>query len=119
MDAFFTLVMAVGGAADDGINPWGMLGCAVAYAGAIFAAVDGLGDHLLHRGQRRDAEALHGLRLKTGSKIAAAGITVVTAAIVLILDSNWIAVIVLTLLFFAVVLWVFYVYRETARAARR
>jgi hypothetical protein len=117
MDAFFTLVRAVGGDGD-GINLWGMLGCAVAYAGAVFAAVDGIGDHLLHRKERTDPDAIHALRLKSGSKIAAAAITVVTAGVVLMLDANWIAFALLTIAALAIVLWVYLTYRQAARSER-
>jgi hypothetical protein len=106
----YSLLAAVGGS--DGINIWGMLGCAVAYAGAVFAGVDGLGDHLLRRSEGMDAKALSAMRLKTGSKVAASLITVATAAVVLVLDGNWIALALLTGAFMAILLWVFYVYRE-------
>ncbi len=114
MDAFFTLVMAVG-AVPDGINIWGMLGCAVAYSGAVLAAVDGLGDHILNRASSSDAAAIKGATLKAGSKLVAAAITIVTAGTVLVLDNNWIAFVLLTIAAIAVVLWVFYVYREANR----
>ena len=101
----------------DGINPWGMLGCALTYAAAMFAAVDGIADHLLRRGDAVDPRAVHALRLKMGAKLAAAAIAVLTAAIVLIIDSNWAAFAILSVLFLGIVAWVFYVYREGARAA--
>jgi Flp pilus assembly protein TadB len=96
----------------DGINLWGMLGCAVAYAGALFAAVDGIGDHLIARASATTPGDLHGLRLKTGSKIMAAIITVVTAAVVLVLDNNWIAFAVLTIVFVGFIAWVLGSYRK-------
>jgi len=55
------------------------------------------------------------LRLKTSSKIAAAAIAVVSAAIVLGLDGNWPALVVLSVAFCSVLLWVFYRYREGGR----
>jgi ABC-type multidrug transport system fused ATPase/permease subunit len=99
-----------------GINPWGMLGCALTYAAAMFAAVDGIADHLIRRPEAADSRAVHALRLKMGAKIAAAAIAVLTAAIVLIIDHNWVAFGILSVLFVLVVLWVFYVYREGSRS---
>jgi hypothetical protein len=116
MDAYFTLVMAAGAPAGDTVNIWGMLGCAVAYAGALFAAVDGMGDHLLHR-RDRGPEALPALRLKIGSKLGAAAITVVTAGIVLLLDGNWWAFGLLTAFFITIVVWVLTTYRKSAKRA--
>jgi hypothetical protein len=95
----------------DGINLWGMLGCAVAYAGAVFAAVDGIGDHMLARAKSTAPADRHALRLKTGSKIAAALITVITAGIVLLLDGNWVAFAILTAVLVAVLVWVGFNYR--------
>ena len=100
-----------------GINPWGMLGCALTYAAALFAAVDGLADHLVRRAQKTTAAEVHALRLKLGAKIAAAVIAVGTAAIVLAIDGNWIALAVLSALFLAVVIWVSFVYRQGSRTA--
>ena len=97
------------------VNIWGMLGCALTYAAALFAAVDAIGEHMIQRSGAANGDARSGLRLKTGSKIAAAVIAVLTAAIVLSLDGNWPALILLSLAFIGVVLWVFYVYREGAR----
>ena len=98
-----------------GINPWGMLGCALTYAAALFAAVDGMADHLVRRIGETDAATLHALRLKMGAKIAAAIIAVGTAAIVLAIDGNWIALSTLSVVFIAVVIWVGYVYRQGSR----
>ena len=98
------------------VNLWGMLGCAVAYAGAVFAGVDGLADHLLRRHGGMTRKELSAMRLKTGSKVAAALITVVTAGIVLILDTNWPAFAILTVAFLAILLWVWMVYRNANRA---
>ena len=98
-----------------GINPWGMLGCALTYAAALFAAVDGMADHLVRRAQQTEPAELHALRLKMGAKIAAAIIAVGTAAIVLAIDGNWIALAVLSVVFAAVVVWVGYVYAQGSR----
>jgi len=101
------------------VNLWGMLGCAVAYAGAVFAGVDGLADHLLRRHGGMTEKELSAMRLKTGSKVAAALITVITAGIVLLLDSNWMAFGILTAVFAAVIVWVAVVFRNADRPARR
>ncbi|MCU1579648.1 MAG: hypothetical protein JWP19_1852 [Rhodoglobus sp.] len=102
----------------DGINPWGMLGCALTYAAAMFAAVDAIADQLLRKGEAEGPRAVHALRLKMGSKLAAAAIAVLTAAIVLIIDNNWAAFAVLSVLFAAIVAWVYYVYRQGSSAPR-
>ncbi|MEP6479721.1 MAG: hypothetical protein ABJB03_10040 [Rhodoglobus sp.] len=99
-----------------GINPWGMLGCALTYAAAMFAAVDGIADHLVRRPKAEDRRAVHALRLKMGAKISGSAIAVLSAAIVLAIDHNWVALVVLSLLFVLIVLWVFYVYREGSRS---
>ena len=98
-----------------GINPWGMLGCALTYAAALFAAVDGLADHLVRRAGKTSPAEVHALRLKMGAKIAAAVIAVGTAAIVLAIDGNWIALTVLSVVFVAVVVWVAFVYAQGSR----
>ncbi len=100
---------------DLGINPWGMLGCALTYAAALFASVDGMADHLVRRIGETDAATLRALRLKMAAKIAAAIIAVGTAAIVLAIDGNWIALAVLSVVFVAVVVWVGIVYRHGVR----
>jgi hypothetical protein len=115
MGAVFTFLRAVPEGVD--VNVWGMLGCAVAYAAALFAAVDGLGDALLQRDQHTGPRAKHALQLKVGSKVAAAGITVVTAGIVLLLDTNYIAFALLSAVFVVVVAWVAVVYRRSGRSA--
>ena len=115
MGAVFTFFSAVPDSVD--INVWGMLGCAVAYAAALFAAVDGLGDALLQRDQHTGPRAKHALQLKVGSKVAAAGITVVTAGIVLLLDANYPAFTLLSVVFVIVVAWVAVVYRRSDRSA--
>jgi len=109
MSTFALLLVAA--AAPDGPNLWGALGCAVAYAGAVLAGVDGIGDYVLQRGQHTDPRERRALSLKMGSKVAAAGITVITAAIILVLDSNWFAFGMLTVAFVGILAWVFVVYR--------
>jgi selenophosphate synthetase-related protein len=94
-----------------------MLGCALTYAAALFAAVDGIADHLVRRVGEKDAATLHALRLKMGAKIAAAVIAVVTAAMVLAIDGNWIALTVFSAVFVAVVVWVAFVARQGSRKA--
>lgn len=98
-----------------GINPWGMLGCALTYAAALFASVDGIADHLVRRANETDPVAVHALRLKTAAKLAAAAIAVMTAAVVLVIDGNWIALGILSVLFVAVVAWVVFVARQGAQ----
>lgn len=80
-------------------NLWGALGCALAYSGALFATIDAFADLLLTRGDGIAGRLSPALRLKSGSKIAAAAITVVSAAIVLALDDNWFAFTALTVVF--------------------
>lgn len=101
------------------INPWGMLGCALAYAGAVFAAVDAIGEHLLGSARGTDARALHGLRLKTGSKIVAAIIAVAFAGVVLSIDGNWIALAALTAASVGIVVWVSIVYTRASRGSQQ
>jgi hypothetical protein len=72
-------------------NLWGALGCALTYAAALFATVDAFADLLLTPGDTPDGRLSPALRLKAGSKLSAAGIAVVSAAIVLALDANWFA----------------------------
>jgi hypothetical protein len=98
-----------------GINPWGMLGCALAYAAALFAAVDGLADQLVRRTEKTTPAAVHALRLKMGAKIAGSIIAVSTAAVVLAIDGNWIALAALSVVFIAVLVWVAFVYRQGSR----
>ena len=80
-------------------NLWGALGCALAYAGALFATIDSFADILLTGGDSPDGRLSPALRLKTGSKLAAAGITVIAAGMVLALDANWFALIALSIVF--------------------
>ncbi|WP_022888480.1 hypothetical protein [Agromyces italicus] len=80
-------------------NLWGALGCALAYSGALFATIDAFADLLLTRGDGVGGRLSPALRLKAGSKIAAAAITVVSAALVLALDANWFAFSALSIVF--------------------
>jgi len=80
-------------------NLWGALGCALAYSGALFATIDAFADLLLARGDTLGGRLSPALRLKAGSKVAAAGITVVSAGVVLALDANWFAFTTLTIAF--------------------
>jgi hypothetical protein len=84
-------------------NLWGALGCALAYSGALFATVDSFADILLASGDGSGARLSPALRLKSGSKLAAAGITVVSAGTVLALDANWFALTVLSVVFVCLV----------------
>jgi hypothetical protein len=80
-------------------NLWGALGCALAYSGALLATVDSFADMLLASGDGPSGRMSPALRLKSGSKLAAAGITVVSAGTVLALDANWFALTVLSVVF--------------------
>lgn len=80
-------------------NLWGALGCALAYSGALFATVDSFADLLLVGDGAVDRRVSPALRLKSGSKLAASGITVVSAGTVLALDANWFAFTALSIAF--------------------
>lgn len=84
-------------------NLWGALGCALAYSGALFATIDSFADMLLARGDRPDGRMSPALKLKSGSKLSAAGITVVSAGTVLALDANWFALGALSIVFLVLV----------------
>ena len=86
-------------AAGGGPNLWGALGCALAYAAALFATVDAFADLLLTPADTPDGHLSPAMRLKAGSKIGAGGIAVVSAGIVLLLDENWFAFTALTIAF--------------------
>ena len=92
-------VLAEAAAAPKAPNLWGALGCALAYSGALFAVADSFADVLLTNGDTPDGRLSPAMRLKVGSKLAAAGITVVAAALVLALDANWFALIALSIIF--------------------
>ena len=85
------------------VNLWGALGCAVAYSASLFATLDAFADLVLARGDSQPGRLTAGIGLKFGSKIAAAAIAVISAAIVLALDENWFAFTALTIAFVVVV----------------
>lgn len=95
--------MAADAAAGDDVNLWGALGCAVAYSASLLATLDAFADLILARGDSPAGRLTPGLGLKFGSKLAAAAIAVVSAAIVLALDGNWFAFTTLTAAFVVVV----------------
>jgi hypothetical protein len=97
------LVLAEQVAGSGGPNLWGALGCALAYAAALFATVDAFADLLLTPGDTPDGRLSPALRLKAGSKISAGGIAAVSAGIVLALDENWFAFTALTIAFVVLV----------------
>lgn len=90
---------------DTSVNLWGALGCAVAFAAALFAVLDALGDYALARSTRASGWESTSQRLKFGSKLSAAGVTSASAGAVLALDGNWFALTVLGLVFLAIIGW--------------
>ena len=101
MDTFLQLAEVA--AAPKAPNLWGALGCALAYSGALFATIDSFADLLLAVGDGPGGRLSPALKLKTGSKLAAAAITVVSAGIVLGLDANWFALVALSIAFLVIV----------------
>lgn len=98
-------------------NLWGALGCAMAYAAALLAALDAFADMLMARSGAPSAFGpAHGL--KFGGKLAAAGITVVSAGTVLALDSNWFAFAALSVVFIVVISSAGLIMRRSARLSR-
>lgn len=97
------LVVAAAAADGDSVNLWGALGCAVAYAAALFATLDAFADLILARHDAPAGRLTPAVGLKFGSKLVAAAIAVVSAAIVLALDSNWFAFTWLSVAFVVVV----------------
>ena len=87
--------------ADHTPNLWGALGCSVGYAGALFTTLDAFGDYVELR--RENPVLRLGQRLKYSGKLSGAGITVFSAGTVLALDSNWFALVVLSLVFSVIV----------------
>ena len=112
-----TLLTPAVPAPTDSVNLWGALGCAVAFAAALFAVLDALGDYALARSTKATGWETTSKRLKFGSKLSAAGITAASAGTVLALDGNWFALTVLGLVFLAIILWslVALLRRENAR----
>ena len=94
-------LLAAAAGASGGPNLWGALGCSVAYAGALFASLDAIGDYV----QFRSSVPVLGLghRLKYSAKLFGSGITVVSAGSVLALDDNWFAFAVLSVAFLAII----------------
>jgi hypothetical protein len=90
-------------AAADPVNLWGALGCAVAYSASLLATLDAFADLILARGDSPARRLTAGVGLKFTSKLAAAAIAVVSAAIVLALDANWFAFTALSIAFVVVV----------------
>ncbi|WP_375389264.1 hypothetical protein [uncultured Amnibacterium sp.] len=82
-------------------NLWGALGCSVGFAGALFTTLDALGDFVELRSSNPTLRL--GQRLKYSGKLSGAGITVVSAGTVLALDSNWFALVALSVVFTVVV----------------
>ena len=85
------------------VNLWGALGCAVAYSAALLATLDAFADLIQARDESPTGHLAAGVGLKFGSKLAAAAIAVISAGIVLALDSNWFAFIGLTIAFLVIV----------------
>lgn len=103
MDALTLLLAVVAPAPADTVNLWGALGCAVAYSAALLATLDGFADLILARDDSPAGRLTPAVGLKFGSKLAAAAIAVISAAIVLALDANWFAFTALTIAFVVVV----------------
>ncbi|WP_157002517.1 hypothetical protein [Agromyces laixinhei] len=101
MDAVLQLAEVV--SAPKAPNLWGALGCALAYSGALFATIDSFADILLVGGDGPDGRMSPALKLKSGSKLSAAGITVIAAGLVLGLDANWFALGALSIAFVVLV----------------
>jgi hypothetical protein len=97
------LAVVAAEAADDGVNLWGALGCAVAYSAALLATLDAFADLILARHDSPAGRLTPAVGLKFGSKLVAAAIAVVSAAIVLALDANWFAFSTLSIAFVIVV----------------
>ncbi len=103
VDPITLVALAVEAAPAKSVNLWGALGCAVAYSAALLATLDAFADLILARGDSPAGRLTPGVGLKFGSKIAAAAIAVISAGIVLALDSNWFAFSALTVAFAVVV----------------
>ncbi|MEV4687847.1 hypothetical protein [Microbacterium sp. LWH3-1.2] len=97
------VLMAADAAAGDSVNLWGALGCAVAYSASLLATLDAFADLILARGDSPAGRLTPGIGMKFASKLIAAAIAVVSAAIVLALDDNWFAFTTLTIAFVVVV----------------
>ena len=119
MDAAQLVVAAADAAAPLSVNLWGALGCAVAYSASLLAILDAFADFILARADSPAGRLTPAVGLKFGSKIAAAAITVVAAAIVLALDENWFAFTTLSIAFVIVVAIGLVVLLRHASAAAR
>jgi hypothetical protein len=96
-------LLAAEAAAANPVNLWGALGCAVAYSASLLATLDAFADLILSRGGSPAGRLTPGVGLKFASKLAAAAIAVISAAIVLALDDNWFAFTTLSIAFAVVV----------------
>ena len=94
---------AADAATADPVNLWGALGCAVAYSASLLATLDAFADLILARGDSPAGRLTPGVGLKFASKLVAAAIAVISAAIVLALDDNWFAFTSLSIAFAVVV----------------
>jgi hypothetical protein len=103
VDPVTLLLAAADTAASKPVNLWGALGCAVAYSAAVLATLDAFADLIQARGDSPTGHLAPGVGLRFGSKLAAAAIAVISAGIVLALDSNWFAFTALTIAFLIVV----------------
>ncbi len=97
------VLMAADAATSDSPNIWGALGCAVAFSASLLATLDAFADLILARGGSPAGRLTPGIGMKFASKLIAAAIAVVSAAIVLVLDSNWFAFTTLSIAFVVVV----------------
>lgn len=102
MDAA-SFVLAAADAPANTVNLWGALGCAVAYSASLLATLDAFADLILARDEAPAGKLTPAVGLKFGSKLTAAAIAVVAAAVVLALDENWFAFTTLTIAFVVVV----------------
>jgi hypothetical protein len=75
----------------------------VAYSASLLATLDAFADLILARGDAPAGRLSPGMGLKFGSKLVAAAIAVISAAIVLALDDNWFAFTTLSIAFVVVV----------------
>ena len=103
MDVLALITIAAETAVAKSVNLWGALGCAVAYSAALLATLDAFADLILARDDSPAGRLTPAVGLKFGSKLAAAAIAVISAAIVLALDANWFAFTSLTIAFAVVV----------------
>ena len=97
------VLMAADAATSDSPNLWGALGCAVAFSASLLATLDAFADLILARGGSPAGRLTPGIGMKFASKLIAAAIAVVSAAIVLVLDNNWFAFTTLSIAFVVVV----------------